>query len=105
MGRNRITQIIDDQEKKKVKEILTNKNQIMSVFKDLKTLDLSSNQFTRFPEELIYLQKIRELNLMNNQIETIPSTFYTSNGIMHHLRRLFLNQNNIRDLDPKIYYL
>lgn len=42
---------------------------------------------------------------MNNKIESIPSTFYTSKGMMASLRRLILNQNNLRDLDPKIQFL
>jgi len=42
---------------------------------------------------------------MNNQIETVPSTFYTSEGMMNHLRRLIFNQNRLRDLDPKVQFL
>ena len=56
----------------------------------LRKLDLSSNQFTRFPVEVEALEKLRELNLMNNQIEFIPSTFYSS-YVKNSLKRLFLN--------------
>ena len=104
LGRNKISMILDDAERKVLRQI--NKNmEPMSVFKDLRTLDLSSNCLTSFPDEINVLPKLRELNLMNNQIESVPSSFYTSGGMVQNLRRLFLNQNDIKDLDPKIFYL
>ena len=53
----------------------------LSKFTFLCKIDLSSNLLTRFPEELKDLKKLRELNLMNNSIETIPSSFFMASEI------------------------
>ena len=48
------------------------KNQPFIIFKNLKKIDLSANGMIVFPEELNALSKLRELNLMNNNIGSIP---------------------------------
>ena len=68
LGRNRITTILDDADRKIYRLVTRGKKnmQPLQVFKELQYLDLSSNQFSTFPEELIALAKLKELNLMNN---------------------------------------
>ena len=68
LGRNRITTILDDADRKIYRLVTRGKKnmQPLQVFKELQYLDLSSNQFTTFPEELNALAKLKELNLMNN---------------------------------------
>ena len=104
LSRNRIAQILDEGERS---QIVGNKYRKMplSKFTFLCKIDLSSNLLTRFPEELKDLKKLRELNLMNNSIETIPSSFFMASEIQSHLKRFVLNQNPLRDLDPKVEYL
>ena len=51
------------------------------------------------------MESLRELNLMNNQIVSIPSSFFEAKGICDNLRSLILNQNELHDLDPKIQNL
>ena len=94
LGRNRITSILDDAERNLLSTDHTMrrfKKMPLAVFKVLTTLDLSSNLLTVFPEELNCLDMLKELNLMNNKIETIPSSFYTSKGPMEKLKRLILS--------------
>ena len=68
LGRNRITTILDDADRQIYRLVSRSKKnmQPFQVFKELQYLDLSSNQFTTFPEELNALAKLKELNLMNN---------------------------------------
>lgn len=68
LGRNRITTILDDADRQIFRQVSRSKKnmQPFQVFKELQYLDLSSNQFTTFPEELNALAKLKELNLMNN---------------------------------------
>ena len=68
LGRNRIAMILDDADRKIYRQITRSKKNLQpfQVFKELQYLDLSSNQFTTFPEELNALAKLKELNLMNN---------------------------------------
>ena len=68
LGRNRITTILDEGDRKIFRLVSRSKKnmQPFQVFKELQYLDLSSNQFSTFPEELIALPKLKELNLMNN---------------------------------------
>ena len=106
MARNRMSAIFDAQEKKEMQRIMAaefsgSRRQPFEVFKVLTHLDLSSNFLTQFPTELNVL-KLEELNLMNNMIETIPHSFYSGSEVSRSLKRLLLNQNELKELDAKI---
>lgn len=104
LGRNNIRVLLDDQERSLLTKIQSSnksrlKKQPFIVFEKLKVLDLSSNQLQVFPEELNSLVSLRELNLINNKIEIVPSSFFMNRG---KLKKLYLNQNPLRELDQKI---
>ena len=107
MARNRMSHIFDAQEKKEMQKLIVQpefsfaKQQPFAVFKRLINLDLSSNFLTTFPSE-VNVCKLEELNLMNNMIESIPLTFYSGSEVSKTLKRLLLNQNEIKELDAKI---
>ena len=42
---------------------------------------------------------------MNNQIVSVPGSFFEAPGICENLRSLVLNQNELHELDPKIQNL
>jgi len=103
LGRNNIKQIFDNHEMSKLllqHGKLKNK-QPLQCFENLKIHDLSANKLTILPTELDCLH-LEDLNLMNNLIETIPVSFFTTSNLRTHLRRLLLNQNPLRELDFKI---
>lgn len=84
LGRNRMTTLMDDAERKIYKQIRLQSKQMLepfSVFKELTSLDLSSNQLRHFPEELINLTQLSELNLMNNKIKSVPAAFFMAPDI------------------------
>ena len=81
LGRNNIVKLLDDQEQKDLQVIISNTSQEkkrqlkkspLSIFTQLTMLNLSSNGMVEFPEELNTLSSLKELNLMNNNIEIIP---------------------------------
>ena len=81
LGRNNIVKLFDDQEQKDLQVIIQQqaperkrqlKKSPLSIFTQLTMLNLSSNGMTDFPEELNTLSSLKELNLMNNNIEIIP---------------------------------
>lgn len=84
MSRNNLTTLMDDNERKIYKQIRLQVKQMaepFSVFKELTSLDLSSNKLRHFPEELINLTQLRELNLMNNKIKSVPTAFFMAPDI------------------------
>ena len=106
LGRNRIKKLLDESEKKQAKKILAENNRepkpLMDCFsKKLRILDLSSNMLREFPKDLNVLN-LEELNLMNNYIEKIPTSFYMSKHLPRGLKRLLLNQNELTELNPMI---
>ena len=71
IARNQISCIISQEERPESVEIMQKEfqwldnHQPMAVFRNLVSLDLSSNLLTALPPEL-YVLKLEELNLMNN---------------------------------------
>ena len=67
-SRNRLTCILNDSEKAIFNKLRKQKpmKSPFSVFKKLTKLDLSSNMLMIFPEDLIHLPLLKQLNLMNN---------------------------------------
>lgn len=61
-----MTTLLDDAEKKLFRLVKGKMLEPFMAFKELRYLDLSSNELSRFPYELSHLVKLRELNLMNN---------------------------------------
>lgn len=66
MGRNKMTTLLDDAEKKLFKIVKGKMQEPFMFFKELRYLDLSSNELRRFPDDFSHLGKLKELNLMNN---------------------------------------
>ena len=62
-----MTTLLDDVEKKLFKQVRrAGMPEPFMAFKELISLDLSSNLLSHFPLELNFLPKLRELNLINN---------------------------------------
>ena len=78
---NKIKKLLDEQEKRNAQNMQQEYNFSKSYFecfsKNLKVLDLSSNQLREFPKELNVLN-LTELNRIHNQIQTIPTSFWMS---------------------------
>jgi leucine-rich repeat protein SHOC2 len=61
----------------------------------LRTLDLSDNQFTGVPAEVGQLRKLEVLDLSNNQLTGLPHEL----GNLQNLQVLDLRGNNISEYD------
>lgn len=67
----------------------------------LKRLDLRNNRLTTLPNEIGHLQQLEHLDLFKNKLNTLPSTFKS----LQHLKVLILGENPLDQVPEEIGYL
>jgi Leucine-rich repeat (LRR) protein len=95
--------ILEVEKKGKITSLLLANNNIHTLapikeFKNLKKLDLSSNQFTEH-SELSYFPKIEELNLSGNTVDSIGEYKLEHLPQLENLTKLDLSNNSISDFN------
>jgi len=70
----------------------------ISIFKNLKSIDLIYNQIEKLPSEIGKLQNLEELFLSYNEIKKLPSEI----GKLKNLKKLNLSDNKIEKLPKEI---
>jgi internalin A len=84
----------DDESKEYVGNRLTALPKELSHLANLKSIDLSDNEFSQFPDEILQLRALTELDISKNQLATIPASL----GQLKHLTSLGLQRNNLVEL-------
>jgi Leucine-rich repeat (LRR) protein len=74
-------------------------------FRQLKLLDLSSNNLTEFPVVLRDCPKLEILRLIFNKITEVPALFFTSESIRKNLQELNMNSNPLKEISPAFQQL
>jgi len=68
--------------------------------KELLEIDLSENEFSRFPESIISLEKIQKINLNMNNLDTLNYPIRNST-----IQYLYLSNNQFKEIFPDILNL
>lgn len=76
----------------------------LRTFGNLKTLDLSSNQFSEFPTCLKIVPLVT-LRLIFNKIEEIPAEYLNSKTVIENLKEFNVSNNPVSTLPPEIFDL
>ena len=71
-------------------------------FRNLKLLDLSSNNLTEFPLCINECPKLEIIRLIYNKIKEIPAAFFNSDPIKKGLKELNMNSNPLKEINPAI---
>lgn len=66
----------------------------------IKTLDLSDNALTHFPDGALVLKRLTHLNLRDNRIESLDLTL--DPPAYHRIEHLYLNENPMQELGSDI---
>jgi Leucine-rich repeat (LRR) protein len=80
-------------EGKKIKKI----SKSITIFKFLEMLDLSNNQLTLLPNEIVNLGSLKELILDGNRMTSIP--------LLPTLNRLYVSMNKLRSIPDTVWKL
>ena len=107
LNHNKLKELPNTNDLQTLNELYLIDNEIQTIdqsklHSQLRVLHLASNKISVFPEVGISYKELKELNLSNNGLSSLPSNVFSS---LINLRKLYMAANNLSNLPQSIGFL